>query len=164
MLRSSGWLTAALFAINGGGTLAVLNAIERLDQPGWSACVFLGGILFAMLNAVLIQHITSAKAIPVDSLLWFWREVELTGAMPTDYDKLAQPLKRLAKWDWTAPLAGWISGLLFLSGSVVLGMDLASPPPKLMLRCALLQDDMVKPHPVYADSRELFEALKCIPR
>jgi hypothetical protein len=164
MVRTSGWLTAALFAINGGGALAALNVIERLDQPSWSADAFLGGITFAMLNAVLIQHFTSAITAPVESLLMFWTEVEAIGAAPSDYEEIVKPIKRLEPWHWTAPAAGWISGVLFLCGAVILGIDIASPPQTLMRRCAMLQQDMVKLSPVYADSRELFEALKCTPR
>lgn len=164
MVRTSGWLTAALFATNGGGALAAVNAMERLSQPAWSAGAFLGGIIFAMLSAVLIQHFTSAVATPVENLLMFWREVEATGEVPSDYEDLVKPIRRWEPWHWTAPAAGWISGMLFLCGAVTLGIDIASPPRTLMLRCAMLQMDMVKLHPSYTDRRDLFEALKCTPR
>lgn len=160
MLKSSGWLTAALLALNAGGALATINAMPQLDQPFWPSVCFMAGIVFVMLSAVTIQELSNS--VDLDSIVLFWREVEVHGIFdPELHTQVAQPVTKKDRWSWLAPFFGWISGLLFLAGAAVLGLDAARPSDGLVARCLSLQQDMLRLPPDNPESRELFETLSC---
>lgn len=158
----SGWLSASLFAINGGAALATLSAFDRLDAPRWALSAFAAGLMAAMLSGVLIQQILSATSAPVEALIQYWREAEATGQADSDaYDSLARDLNGVQRWQWTAPACGWLSAVLFLIGGAVLSADIASPNPQQAALCKGLQRTMLMNRRDASVSRQNFEALHC---
>lgn len=162
MVSVSGWLTAALFALNGGGALAALNAGPSLDAPLWSAGAFGVGLLFAMSSAVFIQYLISRGTVPAEALLAFWRRVEVTGTLDShDYETLSRPIMAQQRWNWIAPALGWVSGIAFALGGTTLLIDVANCNPSLSKICARLQNDMLDPKQTGERSRALFTTVGC---
>lgn len=158
----SGWLSASLFAINGGAALATLSAFDRLDAPRWALSAFAAGLMAAMLSGVLIQQILGAMSAPVEALIQYWREAEATGQADGDaYDILARALNGVRRWQWTAPACGWLAAVLFLVGGAVLTADVASPNPQQAALCKKLQQTMLMNRHDAPESRDNFEALHC---
>jgi hypothetical protein len=156
----SGWLSASLFALNGGGALAAVGAAETIDQPGWPIGLFGLGLIFAMLSGVLVQHFTSSSSPQAEAMLRFWHAVARSGS--ADWEVMSgkmRALQRLERWFWTAPFTGWISGILFIIGGGALAVDQTHPAPGHVRICKRLQTKMLSPRP--GTARELFETLKC---
>lgn len=158
----SGWLTASLFALNAGGALTAIGAVDRLDSPGWSISIFAAGLVFAMLGATLIQHFLSLTSPQAETLLTFWRGAAATGQADWTYYQLEKAsLVRVERWFWTAPAVGWVSGACFLVGGAVLALDEANPPPRHAATCNRLQARMLRTGDTAETSRKLFDSLKC---
>ena len=158
----SGWLTASLFALNAGGALTAIGAVDRLDSPSWAISIFAVGLIFALLGATLIQHFLSLTSPQAESLLTFWRGAAATGRADwTYYHAEKASLVRVERWFWTAPGVGWLSGVCFLAGGAVLALDEASPSPKHAATCLVLQTKMLRQDRKAEQSRQLFDSLKC---
>jgi len=158
----SGWLTASLFALNAGGALASIGAIDRLDSPSWSISIFALGLILAMLGATLIQQFLGVTSPHAETLLTFWRGAAATGQADWQYYHLEKDsLVKVERWFWTAPAAGWASGVCFLVGGAVLALDEASPSPRHAATCHQLQTRMWKADRRGEPSRQLFDSLKC---
>lgn len=161
LVKTSGWLTASLLAINGGGALAALNAVDRVHSAS-SAGWFGAGLLMAMVSGVAIQGIQAKIAAPVEQYLFFWRRVSENGQL--DQGALEQHQRDLHKFErlrFIPPLAGWISAALFAAGGLTLAEDLSQRDEGAQARCMSLQNDMLASSPRRSDSRDLFVALGC---
>lgn len=164
MMSASKWLSAALLTINGGGMLATVGAIERLDDPYYATVFFCLGILFVMLNGVVIQHFAAAGIPHVRALANYWRAVSHTGI----YDEAAEqrlvaPIDRANRWNWIAPLCGWISASFFLAGVWALATGIADSDVDNGRRCVAIQRDMLSARPLRIDDAAIFTALGCKP-
>ncbi len=158
----SGWLTASLFALNAGGALTAIGAVDRLDSPSWSISIFAIGLVLAMLGATLIQHFLSLISPQAETLLTFWRNAAATGQADwTNYHSEKASLVRVERWFWTAPAVGWVSGACFLLGGAVLALDEANPPPRHAATCKTLQIRMLRADNGAEPNRKLFDSLKC---
>ena len=158
----SGWLTASLFALNAGGALTAIGAIDRLDRPSWSISIFAVGLVFAMLGATLIQEFQGRTSSQAETLLTFWHDAAATGQADwEEYHLLKASLARVERWFWTAPAVGWLSGVCFLFGGAVLALDVASPAPRHAAACRQLQAKMLSADGKAERSRQLYDSLKC---
>ncbi len=158
----SGWLTASLFALNAGGALTAIGAVDRLDSPSWSVSIFAVGLIFALLGATLIQHFLSLTSPQAETLLTFWRGAAATGQADWEYYHSEKAsLVSVERWFWTAPAVGWVSGVCFLVGGAVLALDEASPSPRHAATCLQLQTKMLRASQKAELSRQLFDSLKC---
>jgi hypothetical protein len=120
LVKSSGWLTATLLAVNGGAALAVLQG-ESLRSGATSSLWWFGaGLLFAMLNAFSIQTLASKSLRPLVELHLFWVRASLDG----EYDRSAltiaeRTLSRITRWAFVPPLIGWFSAACFVGGGMI---------------------------------------------
>lgn len=159
-LSVSGWLNASLFALNGGGALASVNAVDRLDSPAWPVAVFAVGLIFAMISAVLIQRFLSVTIPHAEKLLEIWRSAEIYGELDEGaYEMEKGALLKAESWSWTPQALGWVSGLCFLAGGAVFAIDEVNPPPRYQTMCKRLQTEMLTSS--RTSPRELFTSLKC---
>lgn len=164
MMSTSKWLSAALLTLNGGGMLATVGAIERLDDPLYATICFCLGILFVMLNGVVIQHVAAAGIPPVRELANYWRAVSHTGIHDEVAEqKLTSPIDRANRWSWIAPLCGWISAGFFLAGVWALATGIADSDADNGRRCVAIQRDMLSARPLRTDDAVIFTALGCKP-
>ena len=162
LVKTSGWLTASLLAINGAGAIAVLNAVDRIANPMIPASLFCTGILFTMLNAVSIQAIMAKLQSSLENLIGFWRLVKIRGNRDeTAEADLTKAYRRISRFSWIPPVLGWVAGALFFGGVAAIALNVKSPLAAQSYRCAGLQRDMLASKPKRADSRELFVALSC---
>jgi hypothetical protein len=132
----SKWLTASLFAANSGGVLTVLNTADKLSNPATAATLFAGGLVFALLSGTAIQEFYNQVSDPLDDLIQYWSEIE--EGQPENIDRFNEIVGRLStikKWTWTAPIPGWLSGVLFVAASFAVAYGLgengekSNPPP-----------------------------------
>lgn len=113
------WLVASLLALNGGGALAVLNAVDRLAQPTVPASIFIAGIMFALANAAGIQWSGYAQLKPMSEMIGYWITVADDGVRTAAFeDQLKAKVRPLIIRGKLASAAGWISAFLFLAGCV----------------------------------------------
>ena len=128
LIRTSNWLGASLLAVNGGGAIASLNVADRFSHPAIVGGIFVGGITFALLNAVAIQAVLVKQSGPLENWLAYWRGVEFSGERDEDAEKaLLAAIVRWNRWSWVAPALGWVSGFLFLAGSISVGVTYQAP-------------------------------------
>jgi hypothetical protein len=162
LAKTGGWLVASLLAVNGGGALASLNVSALGYFPRGAAIAFGMGIVFAAFNAVGIQSLTYKMLIPLENLLAYWRGVEIFGEEDQDeFETHQAALIKAAKLQFLPHACGWISGLLFIAGAILLGLGAQRVVNANSPRCAALQSDMLLVKPKRSDSGELFKTLNC---
>lgn len=122
----SKWLTGSLFAANSGGVLTVLNTADKLTNPELCASLFSAGLVFALLGGTALQEVYNRLSEPLADLIEYWSEVE-AGAPEDDdrHSEIAGRMNAIKRWFWTAPIPGWISGILFISASFSVAYGLA---------------------------------------
>lgn len=120
------WLNASLFAINGGGIIAVLAAHELSAVSKKMACTaFVAGILFALMSGRLGQTISLLSLKPIQNQSGYWLSVAIDGERDEDCErKLEADAKRAMKWGWTGQACGWASIVAFLVGAAFVGLAL----------------------------------------
>lgn len=164
LVKTSAWLTGALLTLNGGGVLSTLSYAEHAPGQGWPAGFFLGGIALAMLSAVAIQGFQSVLFAPLENLMAYWRWVEISGVEHHEAaDEHYAKIKRTERLAFVPPLLGWLSGMTFFAGAVMLALHVEQDGRQNAVRCRSLQADMLAAKPLRADSRDLFTALGCKP-
>ena len=162
LTKTASWLTASLLAINGGGAIAVMNSADRLQAPALVAALFLLGLLFAMLNAVLIQSLSAVLQNPLEQWLAYWRGVEKYGLRQHQSEQeLHQLVKRAQRYRWSAPAVGWISGAIFLVAVTMAGANLHVSAWPNASACAKLKKDMISNAPVAPSVPASYVALGC---
>lgn len=156
------WLTASLLILNGGATLAIFNAAEKLHNTFMAASLFIGGIFAALLIGVLNQQANRKGGAILGEAIGQTFVVAHTGEYTAEAQMVAENIDaRMAKAGRWPAKAGWLSALLFLAGAAVTAWDVPAASPRLDRQCRWLQKDMLQSKPRRADSRELFEALQC---
>ena len=158
------WLLASLLAINGGGAVAAVNSIEKL-QIGVPAGLFAAGIMLALASAVIIQSVGYRSLAPIQEAIGYWITVVDDGTQADEYE--AKLKKRFLKLRWfgmLAPAAGWCSAGCFVCGALTLNNAPSRVDQHNVTRCQAIQDDMISSHPKRADDAEIFVALGCKPR
>lgn len=164
MMSTSKWLSAALLTLNGGGMLATVGAIERLDDPLHATVFFCLGILLVMLNGVAIQHFAATGIPHVRELTNYWRVISHTGIRDEAVEQaLIDSIGRANRWNWIAPLCGWISAGFFLAGVWALATGIEDSDADNGRRCVAIQRDMLSARPLRADDAVIFTALGCKP-
>jgi len=124
LVKTSGWLSAALLAINGGGAIATLNVADRIAAPIYPASAFGAGILFVLLNGVAVQRLNSLCFAPLEHLMAYWRAVEILGQYDDDEEEqFRRPVERIYRLGWIPPTLGWISGACFFAGVAYLTLS-----------------------------------------
>lgn len=162
MVKVSGWLNASLLAINGAGAVTSVNVAGRIGNVELPAALFALGIIFALLSAVTIQGLAELAIQPIENMIAFWNDVGLTGNYDENIEQQARKgMDKVDRWRWICPALGWVSGVLFLIGGTVLGLQVRSQEHLIGEQCSSLQRDMLSTHPARTDSRELFVALHC---
>jgi hypothetical protein len=130
LVKVSGWLTASLLAVNGGGAVATLQAAEKIDAPAWPLGAFGGGLILAMLSAVAIQSVQALSSYPQEELIRGWNTASVRGKFSTkEMLDLKEKVERVTRWSWTAPTFGWLSGVTFIVGGFWLVNALPGPVP-----------------------------------
>lgn len=116
------WLTASLFAANSAGIIAVVNG--KLGASGMlPALIFVVGIGAALLSGYALQLIYGGHTSYLSEAGKYWFFVQIGDARDAEAESaLSVALRRVNYWNWTAPLLGWVSGLLFLGGAIVTGL------------------------------------------
>lgn len=158
------WLLASLLAINGGGALATINSVGRLESPLHPAACFTAGICLVLLSAVVIQHATGLNLTPVERISYYWREVEVDGIRVASIEADNDWDLRWRRWiGHLAPILGWLSAAAFVLGVMYLSEDAQSRPANNR-RCLAIQHDMLSARPRRTDDADLFQALGCRPQ
>lgn len=112
------WLTASLFAANSAGVITVLNSANKLSDPTIPASLFSAGLILALLSGTVIQEIYNRLSDPLADLVEYWAEIEAGAPMDQErQEKICGRVEAISKWSWTAPVPGWISGVLFVGAS-----------------------------------------------
>lgn len=116
------WLLASLLAINGGAALAVLSS-DKISDPALPAGLFVGGVIGALLNGVLQQYLGMRHTQKMGGVIGYWLWVATTGERieTTEEEHKALGRRMMIHGQLTA-VPGWISGLLFVAGSIVAGL------------------------------------------
>lgn len=121
----SKWLTASLLLLN---SAALVSLFEK--PFFWSAGLYLGGVALALISGVVMQEIYNRQA-EISREQWielqkvkagFLKDVEAMTALQVR-------AKSMSKWHWIPPVAGWISGILFVSASIIAIISGALSPP-----------------------------------
>lgn len=115
----SRWLTASLFALNGGGAAAFLNAREATKGHILPVILFGAGVIFAMFGAMVVQEMYGRLAELLRHQDAYWSRVAITGRrLRWAEAKFRASRRRRYRYAWLAPMLGWVSGALFLSGLI----------------------------------------------
>ncbi|QHD65766.1 hypothetical protein GS397_00890 [Sphingobium yanoikuyae] len=123
------WLTASLFAANSAGIIAVVNA--KLGAGGiWAGMIFTLGVCAAMLSGYALQLIYSGQMDYLHSAERYWFLVKIGDPRDeAEEANLNDQMARANRWQFAAPLIGWISGVLFLGGAMATGYAMLHQPP-----------------------------------
>jgi len=118
----SRWLTASLFALNGGGAAAFLNSHEAGPRL-LPVSLFGTGVVFAMFGAMVVQEVYGSLA---DLLLrqdLYWSRVAITGRRLRWAEvRFRISRRRRHRYAWLAPALGWISGASFVAGIAAIAL------------------------------------------
>ncbi|MEO7383908.1 MAG: hypothetical protein ABIU18_03155 [Novosphingobium sp.] len=116
------WITASLLAINGGAAVTILgsNTVDAAHKIGVGAN-FVVGIFFALIVGVAAQLLSARTLQPTQALIGYWITVEIDGNRKDDLEvQLGNDLRQSVKWSWVVPALGWMSGLFFAVGLVII--------------------------------------------
>lgn len=115
------WLNASLLAMNGGALVAILNS-EKLQPNIFPATFcFLSGIVLSLLIGVAAQKISIQSLKPYQRMIGYWISVKSDGKRISAFeDQLGDELVEANKYGWIVPAVGWLSGVSFLLGCVLL--------------------------------------------
>lgn len=115
------WLTASLLAVNGGGAIAVFNHPHTAGHAWCAGIAFMLGIAFALLSGTGLQEFYNRVSDPLYELDKYWTRVSLTGVRDeAEEASLKQPVDKIHRLAFIPPMLGWISGVSFLVGAVLL--------------------------------------------
>jgi hypothetical protein len=121
----SKWLTASLFAANSGGLLTILNQSQKVAYLGLSGGLFIAGLVLALLSATANQEIYNRMSDPLADMISHWHEVRITGRQNTEeHNAIAARMSKINRWLWIGPTVGWLSGLAFIAGTIVVAVGL----------------------------------------
>lgn len=136
--QSYRWLVASLLALNGGACLALFNTDQvHLEAKVVSCGMLVAGAVCALLIAMLGQRSNQASFTPVQQQIFYWMTVERDGERDEEFEvKLAENLKKGTKIGLVARLAGWLSGVLFVTGVVVAGFSMVPQKQSPSMRTA----------------------------
>lgn len=116
------WLTASLLAVNGGGAIAALNIVEKLTRPGLVGGLFVAGLMAAMLSGYLLQHFNYGAVDLLANRAAYWAVVGERGTRdPETEGPMDDAQSRFNRLALCAPLAGWLSAMLFLAACITIG-------------------------------------------
>jgi hypothetical protein len=117
------WLTASLFAANGGALIALVGSE---DVPAyarmWAGLWFTTGICFSLLAAWFNQRVIQKLIDPLTRMIAFWGGV--AHGMEVDQEShanLIAALKESTKRSWPVQVCGWIAVAVFLFGMLAAG-------------------------------------------
>lgn len=123
------WILASLLALNGAGSLAVLNAIDKLTNPFWPAFFFVAGMLLALLSGTLAQYLSILSITPVNEAAGYWLSVLDDGILVDElHNKLVEKGNRIERLGRLAAVPGWLSSLLFIAGAIALAFNVIPRP------------------------------------
>jgi hypothetical protein len=162
LVSVSGWLSASLFAINGGAAVTTFGITDKLDDS-FSPLIFFGaGLLCALLSGVVIQWFLSRSLAPAEDLLTLLNDAESTGAIDgTEFNTVLGQVNSISRWNWIAPAVGWVSAALFLVGATILAFDLAHPDHIEQTTCRSLQKGMLSRGERAKEDGELYRTIGC---
>ncbi|MFN3676685.1 MAG: hypothetical protein ACK4TC_11960 [Sphingomonas pseudosanguinis] len=167
---ASKWMLAALLAINGGAVLGVLNAGERFKEPSAPIFVFLIGMALAILSAAAIR-VSVLIDVNIARSMYGKAKRASTGlyALNRAYAEIIEILENPKPiWhkfvDALPTVLEIVSGLAFIIGALLSADRIDCDAAFNASRCQALQSDFLSAHPRRADSREIFDSLKCRPQ
>jgi len=119
----SRWLTASLFALNGGGAAAFLNSHDGASARILPVGLFGAGVIFAMFNAMVVQEMYQSLAELLRRQDSYWSRVAINGRrLRWAESRFKTSRKRRYRCGWLAPAMGWISGVLFVGGITAIAL------------------------------------------
>ena len=117
----SKWLSASLLAVNGGGAIAVFNHLHDFPFAKLAGFSFMIGIALALLSGAGLQEFYNRIRTPLVELDSYWTAVSLTGVRDESKEtRLNERINRINRLAFIPPTIGWISGILFILGSILL--------------------------------------------
>jgi hypothetical protein len=78
-LSMTGWVVASLLAVNRGGAAATLTATDRVGFQPLAGCLFVTGLMFALLMATATQWFTSWWMGKTETTIASWLHLSETG-------------------------------------------------------------------------------------
>lgn len=121
----SKWLSASLFAVNSGGLLTLLNQSQSITNIQTPGILFISGIIFSLLSATINQEVYNRAATHLHSMINYWQEYQITYTHYAEqHDQIAAKLTNINRYMWLGPTTGWISGLAFVIGALIVGLYL----------------------------------------
>lgn len=120
------WLTASLLAVNGGACLAVLGQADMsVEYKLFAAGCFVGGIVLAMLVAVLAQRTITSSLAPLQRQVGYWMTVVHDGVRDQDFEQtLVEETKNAVRLSIFGQVVGWASAAAFLGGITAAGIGI----------------------------------------
>ena len=120
VVKSSGWLTATLLAVNGGAAIALLQNSELAVRGAHCLWWFGAGLLCAMANAFSIQTLASRILRPLAELHLLWARASIDGEYDTAALAQAEAkVTRISRWRFIPPAIGWFSAACFAVGGSI---------------------------------------------
>ncbi|MGB3738253.1 MAG: hypothetical protein WA948_02755 [Pontixanthobacter sp.] len=125
MTGLSKWLTASLFAINSAGIVTIISNSDKIHNLKIVGCLFVIGLLFALLNAAINQEIYNRLSEPLTEMIGYWGEVSISGQSdPNKLTAIDAKMTKLHEWSWLGPLFGWASGLAFIGSCLLIILNI----------------------------------------
>lgn len=119
----SRWLTASLFALNGGGAAAFLNSHEGVGSRILPISLFGTGVVFAIFGAMIVQEMYGNLADLLRRQDLYWSRVAINGRrLRWAEARFRASRRRRYRYAWLAPFLGWVSGALFVGGIVAIAL------------------------------------------
>jgi hypothetical protein len=119
----SRWLTASLFALNGGSAAAFLTASDVVGSRALPVSLFGAGVVFAMLGAVVIQELYGNICDLLNRQDLYWSRVAVSGRrLRWAEARFRKSRRKRYRFAFVAPALGFVSGALFVSGLAVMAL------------------------------------------
>ncbi|MFN3473115.1 MAG: hypothetical protein ACK4ZW_03620 [Blastomonas sp.] len=121
--QSYRWLMASLLALHAGACLSIFGSDEIAKEIKLFGCgAFVIGMVLALTVAMFGQRSNQASLAPVQQQIGYWMTVVRDGERDDNFEvELADTLRKSSKIGVVARVAGWLSGVAFVSGVIISG-------------------------------------------
>ena len=123
MLSQGKWINATLLALNGPALFAIISSKRELDHIFAISLLFIAGLVLALLSGTILHHAYSDLSQSMQKNWMYWSKLSVYGWRKRRFESLQrQKINKIYKYAIFSPICGWLSGICFIIGVILIAM------------------------------------------